>query len=81
MFIHKNQKEQGLKLVHQVDRRNIREFRKGIEDDEYQFYDDYLDCREVLVVGSANSGKSTLINQLNGGKDVTKVSRRTGKTQ
>jgi GTP-binding protein len=35
----------------------------------------------VLIVGSSNSGKSTLINELNDGIEVAKTSKRSGKTQ
>ena len=44
---------------------NIRDFIKGIRNDEVEFYDEYPNCKEVLVVGSSNAGKSTLINVLN----------------
>ena len=38
---------------------------KGIREDDYEFYDEYLDCKEVLVVGASNSGKSSFINAIN----------------
>lgn len=56
-------------------------FRKGIETDEYEFYDTYPNCKEVLIAGSSNSGKSSLINALNDNVATSKVSKRSGKTQ
>jgi len=35
MFVHKKQKEQGLRQVHQIHYRTLRDFQKGIETDEY----------------------------------------------
>jgi GTP-binding protein EngB required for normal cell division len=35
----------------------------------------------VLIIGSSNSGKSSLINELNDGVLVAKTSKRSGKTQ
>lgn len=67
MFVHKDQKAQGMKEVHKITVFNYKEFMKGIKEDDYDFYDDYMDCREVLIVGSSNCGKSTLINELNSG--------------
>jgi len=49
--------------------------------DEYAFYDEYPNLREVLILGSANSGKSSLINALNNNKDIARTAKRTGKTQ
>ena len=54
---------------------------KGIREDEYEFYDDYPNCKEVLIVGSSNSGKSSLINSLNESIQVAKVRKKSGKTQ
>ena len=54
---------------------------KGIREDDYEFYDEYLDCKEVLVVGSSNSGKSSLINVLNDNTVVAKTRRKSAKTQ
>ena len=45
---------------------------KGIRDDDYEFYDEYLDCKEVLIVGASNAGKSSFINAIN---DKTKVAK------
>jgi GTP-binding protein EngB required for normal cell division len=73
-----------MKMIHQIFYPDIRKFRKAIEDDEYEFYDEYMDCKEVLIAGSSNSGKSSLINVLNGGTlstRVAKMSKRSGKTQ
>ena len=66
--------------VHRLHYGNIREFVKGIRADEYELYDDYPECKEVLVVGSSNTGKSSLINALNEVK-VAKTRKRSGKTQ
>ena len=70
-----------MELVHRLDRRNIRDFQVGIQKDDYDFYDDYIGVREVLIIGSSNSGKSTLLNELNNGKEIAKTSKRSGKTQ
>jgi ribosome biogenesis GTPase A len=40
---------------------------KGIKEDDYEFYDKYPLAKEVLIIGSANVGKSSLINALNMG--------------
>ena len=87
-FIHKpgKQRERGLKLVHQIDQVNMREYIKGIKADDYAFYDENPNCKEVLIMGGANSGKSMLINALNGAyqgvgaKEVAYVSKDKGKT-
>ena len=60
------QQEDGLKLVKQYDFLTIREHIKGIKENNYEFYDEYPNCKEVLILGAANSGKSSLINALNG---------------
>lgn len=44
----------------------IRNHILGLKNNDYEFYDNYPDCREILILGGANSGKSTLINGLNG---------------
>lgn len=64
----------------------MRDYINGIKSDNYLFYDTYPNCREVLLIGAANSGKSTLINSLNGkfeglGKDeVAYTAKQKGKT-
>ena len=50
----------------QYDFVTIREHIRGIKNNDYEFYDQYPNCREVLVLGGANAGKSTLINAING---------------
>ena len=55
---HDKQKENGLKLVHSIYYENFKAFQKGIIEDDYEFYDDYIGCREVLIAGSSNVGKS-----------------------
>ena len=54
---------------------------KGIREDDYEFYDNYLDCKEVLIVGASNAGKSSLINVLNDSEKVAKTRKKSGKTQ
>ena len=56
-------------------------FKAGIESDDYFFYDDYRECKEVLIVGSSNSGKSSLINAMNNGIDIAKVAKKSAKTE
>ena len=51
--------------MHRINYANVREYMKGIREDDYEFYDNYPNCREVLVVGSSNAGKSSLINAIN----------------
>ena len=54
--------------MHEVSRLhygNVRDFMRAIRSDDYEFYDEYPNCKEVLVVGSSNAGKSSLINALN----------------
>ena len=53
---------------------------KGIREDDYEFYDNYPNCREVLVVGSSNAGKSSLINAVNDNQKVAKTRKKSGKT-
>ena len=76
-----NQKDNGLKLVHSLDWRRINDFVKGVKEDDYLFYDDYPNCKEVVVMGSSNSGKSSLINALNDGYKIAYTSKQSGKTQ
>ena len=66
---------------HRLHYGNIRNFLKGIREDEYEFYDDHPNCKEILIVGSSNSGKSSLINTLNEAIKVAKTRKRSGKTQ
>ena len=68
--------------MHRLDYYNdsIRAFMKGIREDDYEFYDNYLECKEVLIVGSSNSGKSSFINVLNEGTKVAKTRKKSGKT-
>lgn len=80
-FVHKNQKEEGLKLAHTLHQWNIDEFVKGVREDDYEFYDKNPNCREVIILGSANSGKSSLINALNMGTEIAHTSKTSGKTQ
>lgn len=54
---------------------------KGVRDDEYPFYDEYFGTREVLVAGSSNSGKTSLINALNDRVEAGRTSKRSAKTQ
>lgn len=80
-FVHKYMDEQGMKMVHRIDYgQPIKDYMKGIREDDYQFYDDYPDCKEVLIVGSSNSGKSSLINALNDTKEIARVRKLSGKT-
>ena len=81
-FVHKDMDKHGMKLVHSIYYgEQLRAFRKGIETDDYEFYDEYPYCPEILIVGSSNAGKSSLINALNDTVDTSKVSKRSGKTQ
>ena len=79
-FVKKNQKEDGLQLVHHIAEWNIEEFVKGVKEDDYPFYDKYPGCKEVMIMGSSNSGKSTLINALNMGTKVAYTAKTPGKT-
>ncbi len=69
-----------MREVHRLHYGNIRTFMKGIREDEYEFYDDYPNCKEVLIVGSSNTGKSALINALNDETKVAKTRKKSGKT-
>ena len=75
-----NQEKNGLKLVHSLDYKRIKQFVEGVKNDEYQFYDDYPNSKEVVIIGSANSGKSSLINALNNQYDIARTAKRSGKT-
>lgn len=67
--------------MHTLDQWNIDKFIAGVKEDDYQFYDDHPNCKEVVVLGSSNSGKSTLINALNVGTEAAYTAKRPGKTQ
>ena len=64
----------------------IREHIRGLKKDDYPFYDEYPDCREILLMGTGSSGKSSLINALNGaynglgGEEIAYVAKAKGKT-
>ena len=53
---------------------------KGVREDDYEFYDKNPNAREVLIMGSSNAGKSSLINALNMGTKVAHTSKTKGKT-
>jgi len=74
-FVQKNQQEKGLKLVHSLHQWNIDQFMKGVREDDYEFYDKNPNAREVLIMGSSNAGKSSLINALNMGTKVAHTSK------
>ena len=67
--------------MHQLDLYNINDFVKGVKEDDYEFYDKYPGAKEVLIMGSSNVGKSSLINALNMGNKIAYTAKRTGKTQ
>ena len=76
-----------MKLVKQYEWVTIREHINGIKSNNYEFYDQYPNCKEILILGGANSGKSTLINALNGaypggvgGERVAFTAKAKGKT-
>ena len=79
-FVQKNQYEKGLKLVHQLHQWNIDKFVKGVREDDYEFYDKNPNIKEVLIMGSSNVGKSSLINALNMGAKVAHTAKVPGKT-
>jgi len=71
-----------MKLVHSIFYGpQLSAFKKGIREDDYEFYDQYFGCKEVLITGSSNSGKSSFINALNQNVDESRVSKKSGKTQ
>jgi GTP-binding protein EngB required for normal cell division len=71
-----------MKLVHSIFYGpQLREFTKGIREDDYEFYDNYFGCKEVVITGSSNSGKSSFINALNDNVTESRTSKRSGKTQ
>lgn len=65
-----NQKENGLQFVHSLDYKRVNDFIKGVKEDDYLFYDDNPNVKEVVLMGSANVGKSSLINALNNGEKI-----------
>jgi len=74
-------------LVKQYDFATIRDHIRGIKNNDYEFYDEYPNCKEVLILGGANSGKSTLINAINGayrggvgGEKIAYTAKNKGKT-
>lgn len=75
-----------MERVNRINYKTIYDFQEAILAGEYDFYDRYDNMKELLVVGSSNAGKSTLINALYGGgkfgqKKAVKVGKRKGKTQ
>lgn len=75
-----NQKKNGLQLVHTLDHYRVKDFVKGVKEDDYQFYDDYPNVKEVVIMGSTNVGKSSLINALNNGYEIAYEAKAAGKT-
>jgi GTP-binding protein len=69
-----------IKLVHYLDDRNINDFRKGITENDYEFYDLYRDVPEFLFLGRSNVGKSSLLNALFE-RDLANENKKPGKTQ
>jgi GTP-binding protein len=67
-------------LVHYLDDRNINNFKKGIQSNDYEFYDKYKTVPEVLFLGRSNVGKSSLINAILH-REMAAASKRQGKTQ
>jgi GTP-binding protein len=69
-----------MEMVHYLDDRNINNYKKGIQSNDYEFYDIYKDVPEVLFLGRSNVGKSSLINAIFR-KEIASSSKRQGKTQ
>ena len=69
-----------MELVHEIQWKDIRKFIEGVKEDDYEFYDENPDIREVVVYGHTNSGKSSLINALNYNRDICDVAKKAGKT-
>ena len=59
----------------------MRDFTQAIKNDDFEFYDEYPNCKEVLVVGSSNAGKSSVVNALNEKIKIAKTRKKSGKTQ
>jgi GTP-binding protein EngB required for normal cell division len=53
---------------------------KGVREDDYEFYDKNPNLKEVLIMGSSNVGKSSLINALNMGTKIAHTAKTQGKT-
>lgn len=70
----------GVKLVHYLDDHNINDYRDGIKENKYEFYDIYKNLPEILFLGRSNVGKSSLINTLFK-KEITSSNKKPGKTQ
>ena len=71
-----------MKKVHRIYHWDMHDFTQSIVKGDYTFYDQYDNCREILIVGSSNAGKSALLNALNAEKnDISKSSKVLGKTQ
>ncbi len=66
--------------MHSLDHFRIKDFVKGVKEDDYKFYDDYPNTNEVVIMGSSNVGKSSLINALNNGSEIAYEAKTPGKT-
>ncbi|KRW98217.1 P-loop containing nucleoside triphosphate hydrolase [Pseudocohnilembus persalinus] len=71
----KQMKNQGKEFIHQGIFRDF--LVKQLKDDQEKIYTP----KEILLVGRSNVGKSSLINNIFGVKDLSLVSRKTGSTQ